>query len=166
MKNIIWIAFILLLFVLTGCETEPLSETIKEADRLVEEIQQKSKDILGEERYNKIWGEDEEKRTPDIKLTVTAGTEGDLFEFKVIVENNSGRSIYVYSSDFTLRMPGGLTINPTSDSVRTFEGIELNHGEKTQGYIYFRAEEIKNPGIYYLNFNHYFAPQEFPFRKQ
>lgn len=102
MKKIIWIAFILLLFVLTGCETEPLSETIKEADRLVEEIQQKSKDILGEERYNKIWGEDEEKRTPDIKLTVTAGTEGDLFEFKVIVENNSGRSIYVYSSDFTL----------------------------------------------------------------
>ncbi len=166
MKRLTLILMLFLSFIFVGCDTRSLSDIIKENDELLEEIERKCIDTLGEERHREIWGEDEESKTPNIELTVTAGTEDDLFEFKVILENNSGRSIYVCSSDFTLRMPGRLTINPTLSSVNSFEAIELNDGEKMQGYVYFESEEIKNPGIYYLNFNHHLSSQEFPFRKK
>ncbi len=166
MKRLVLVFMLMLSFILVGCDTRSLSDIIKENDEMLEEIQQKCINTLGEERHREIWGEDEENKTPNVELTVSARDVDNLFEFKVVVKNNSGRSVYVCSSDFTLRMPGGLTINPTLSSVNSFEAIELNDGEKMQGYVYFESEEIKNPGIYYLNFNHHLSSQEFPFRKK
>lgn len=157
----------LFLFFMVGCQPErPLSETLKEADRLIEEIKQSSYEVLGEERHKEIWGEDSDgKKLFPVKLIVNAGSVGEVFEFNVTVNNNSSGTIFVCSSDFTLKMPNGLTINPRASSVHSFEAIELDPKEKTQGYVYFESKDIDNPGVYCLNFNHNSGSQQFLFRK-
>ncbi len=157
-----------LLFVVLGCQPEPtLRENIDSAREIVDNAKDVSREILGEEKYEEIWGNDEEPiRTPDVVLKVSAGCENGMVSVNVIVINKKTSKIYVCSSDFTLKLPGGLTLNPTSDSVNTFEAIELNNGETAQGIVYFKHDEIGKQGIYYLNFNHHSGLQQFGFRKK
>ena len=141
MKKIFIVFLLLSLILMMGCQPQRSPSEVREsADELIENIKENTKETLGEERYNEIWGQDKKKETtPDIKINAVANAKDDYFQFDITVENNCGRRIYVCSSDFTLRMPGGLTIKPTTDSINTFEAIELNNGEKMQGRIYFNV---------------------------
>ncbi len=165
-KIIITILMMLVLVLGSGCEEYQKSE--RDVDEMIEEIKQAGYQTLGEEKMREIWGDDEKKKisTPCIEITANGASEGKLFQFNITLKNNCSSRVFVYSSNFTLSMPGGLTINPTLESVNSFKGIELNKGEKTQGVIEFIHKEEIKPGIYYLNFNHREGTQEFAFRKE
>lgn len=165
-KTIAMVLISILVLLCVGCSNLPEEE--KSIDEMIENIKQAGYDALGEEKMNEIWGDDDKKTTsiPNIEVIADGACEGKLFRFNITVKNNCSSRVFVYSSNFTLIMPGGLTLNPTLGSVSTFEGIELNKGEKMQGVIDFvYSEEIK-PGIYYLNFNHRESTQEFAFKKE
>lgn len=156
MKKLFVISLAFILLLATGCQPpsrKSISELLKESDEVMERA------------FGENWKEEIEKGKA-IELTVAAGAREKIFEFTIAVKNNSGSKIFVCSSDFTLSMPSGLTINPVSSSVHSFEGIELNQGESTQGRIRFESEDINNPGIYHLNFNHHLSRQQFSFRKK
>ncbi len=152
MKNTIVILLMFVLAFAVGCQPEkPLSEIRKECDEIF-------KNTLGDD-----WKENANKEL--IELNVDAGSTGSSFRFDISVKNDSNNTIYVCSSDFTLQTPSGITVNPRSDSVHSFEAIRLNQGEKMRGYIYFESSSVGESGIYYLNFNHHLGSQRFPFKK-
>lgn len=168
MKKIMIVVLLLGLVIMVGCQPEPtLKERLDNIDRMVEKTKEDCKDVLGEEKCKEIWGDDEEVVVnPDVKVDVTASCDQGLVSVDVTVKNKKSSKIFVCSSDFTLKLPGGLVVNPTSGSVNTFEGTELNNGEKVQGFIYFEHNDIGKSGIYYLNFNHHSGLQQFGFRQK
>ncbi|HCW04997.1 MAG TPA: hypothetical protein DGK91_11040, partial [Clostridium sp.] len=93
MKKIFIVFLLLSLILMMGCQPQRSPSEVREsADELIENIKENTKETLGEERYNEIWGQDKKKETtPDIKINAVANAKDDYFQFDITVENNCGR---------------------------------------------------------------------------
>jgi uncharacterized protein YcfL len=136
-------------FLLVGCSTNNSnkSTSLEEAQNKLAEAQK----LYEEETKAK------NQATKQINVQIQSATYSfNTLDIDVEVVNNTDREYYITSTDFTLTDSSGLTINPKSSTIRTFEGITLQSGQKMNGKLSFDVEDV---GVYKLSYNHRDYPQ-------